>query len=45
MGDKGTVWGHTINVFGRIPAFRDAELEPEAVSEVTGEAGGAVFFI
>lgn len=43
MGDKGIVWGRTINVFGRIPAFRDAELEPEAVSGVTGEAGRCSF--
>lgn len=43
MGDQGTVWGHIINLFGRIPAFKEAELEPEAVSGVTGEAGRCSF--
>lgn len=39
VGDQGTVWGHTINLFGRTPVFKVAELEPEAVSVITGEAG------
>lgn len=39
VGDQGTVWGHTINLFGRTTEFKVAELEPEAVSVITGEAG------
>lgn len=43
MASQGTVWGRIINLFGRIPAFKEAELEPEAVSGVTGEAGRCSF--